>query len=72
MNQAPDNPTNEEDVQKTIPIIEDYKSKTQAVPFLKVEYWRKETFVLKYYRLMFDGQEYTYDYDIARTALARK
>ena len=58
---------NEEDVWKATHVDEDFTERVimryKLYPFLKK---------LKYDRLMVDGQDYTYDCDNARPALARK
>ena len=77
VNQAPDNPTNEEDVQRTIRVSEDFPERVIRVryklyPFLKSCFEEGRHSYLKYDRLMVDGQEYTHEYDNARPVLARK
>ena len=77
MNQAPDNPKNEEDVWKTITGNEDFLERVNRVryklyPFLKSSIEEGRHSYLKYNRLIVDGQEYTYDYDNPQPVLAGK
>ena len=66
VSQAPDNPTNEEDVWKTIYVSEYFpesviRVRSKLYPFLKSSIVDGRNSYLNYDRLMVNGYEYTYD-----------
>ena len=76
VNQAPDNPKNEEDACKTIRASEYFPERVIRVrsrrhPFSILSIEEERNSYLKYDPLMIDGQEYTYGYDNARPTLKK-